>query len=62
MDLEFPKKSAISEYSPEYRPAQSAGGEGVQPDVLLCLVHSQGKLQASMSRFFGCPDLFQLCH
>lgn len=61
MDLEFPKKSAISEYSPG-RPAQSAGGEGVQPGVLLCLVHSQGKLQASMSRFVGCPDLFQLCH
>lgn len=51
MDLEFPKKSATFECSPG-TPAQSAGGKGVHPDVQLCLVLSQGKLQAWI----------QICH
>lgn len=51
MDLEFPKKSATFECSPG-TPAQSAGGKGVHPNVQLCLVLSQGKLQAWI----------QICH
>lgn len=48
MALEFPKKSAAFECSPE-TPAQSVGEKGVHPDVQIHLVYSQGKLQACMS-------------